>query len=932
MFKSLLLLGAFLVAGMNGRAHGAVNRSDLPVASFTATTVCQGLPTVFTNNSSTASGSIVANIWDFGDGHGSTVPNPRHVYAQSGTFSVTLTVINSQSDVAEYTSLVTVHPSGNLNYLVSSPNNCVSSNFTFTNLSNIVSGSFTSYSWDFGDGTVSTGVNASHHYTNHGTYTVTLTTLTNQNCNNTFSRTLEVYPEAVVNFIKRDVCEQEKITFTNTTQVATGNVQYAWSFGDGESSQEVHPSHQFGNAATYTVSLTATTEKGCTTGTTKNVTVHHRPVADFTVADHCFGSPLVVTNTSSIPAGQLNYSWKLGDGTTSADEQPVYTYKAIGTYAVSLLVTSDQGCKAEAFHHVGVSPKPIVNFSFRNVCSGEATEFNNQSSIAIGNLTYVWDFGDGESSSDINPVYAYDEPGNYTVVLDAFASSGGCSSQIIKQVQVRERPVARFTTKDNCLDSAIVFKNTSVYSGNDIAYQWELGDGSRLTDHDVQHRYPTAQTYTVTLKALSHNGCSDAYSHPVKVLALPVANFLSSPVCDGTAMSFRNFTTITSGTVSYEWDFGDQSKATDHEPSHRYNAPGNYTVKLTASTGGGCTVVKEQDVSVYPLPVADFEAGNVCDDKPVDFINRSNVVTGEIVSYLWDFGDQTNAVITNPKKEFLKDGTYTVRLTATTDKNCKSTVQKNVTIYPSPVAGFDVQDVCVRQAVQVQNKSSIESGSMTFYWDFGDQQNSIAESPSHLYSGYGVYTITLVATSGNGCQDSYQRAVAVFSAPHVNAGDDRVISKGYSTPLQASGGLHYTWQPIDGLSNSHVANPLATPLTTTTYRVTTRDSFGCESTDSVTVYVKNDFRIVASNVLTPDENGKNDTWVIENIETFGDVHVRVYNRWGRLVFEQEGYKNDWKGISGGDYLPDGTYYYHIIFSSSDQVYKGALTILRNRSN
>ena len=138
------------------------------------------------------------------------------------------------------------------------------------------------------------------------------------------------------------------------------------------------------------------------------------------------------------------------------------------------------------------------------------------------------------------------------------------------------------------------------------------------------------------------------------------------------------------------------------------------------------------------------------------------------------------------------------------------------------------------------------------------------------------------------------------------------------------------WAPVETLDNSSVPYPFATPLTTTDYVLTGTDRFGCVNTDTVRVTVVEEFRLVATNVLTPDENGQNDTWVIENVETFGDVHVRVFNRWGKLVFEQEAYQNDWKGMAGKDLLPDGAYYYYITFGSSDKVYKGALTILRNQ--
>jgi gliding motility-associated-like protein len=141
---------------------------------------------------------------------------------------------------------------------------------------------------------------------------------------------------------------------------------------------------------------------------------------------------------------------------------------------------------------------------------------------------------------------------------------------------------------------------------------------------------------------------------------------------------------------------------------------------------------------------------------------------------------------------------------------------------------------------------------------------------------------------------------------------------------------------------------VATPLETTDYEVLVTDQFGCQNTDTVRVTVEDDFKIVATNVFTPDDNGQNDTWlgrirrgrpaIISNVETFGDVNVRVFDRFGTVVFQETAYENTWRGTRGGattgnDILPDGTrtesYFYVITFSASEQKYQGALTIIRN---
>jgi gliding motility-associated-like protein len=142
--------------------------------------------------------------------------------------------------------------------------------------------------------------------------------------------------------------------------------------------------------------------------------------------------------------------------------------------------------------------------------------------------------------------------------------------------------------------------------------------------------------------------------------------------------------------------------------------------------------------------------------------------------------------------------------------------------------------------------------------------------------------------------------------------------------------VQYRWVPADGLNDPDASAPIARPSATTTYTVTVTSAAGCTATDQVTVTVQEDYKLIASNVLTPDGNGVNDTWHIFNIETYGTCNVRVVDRWGKQVYQQDNYQNDWQGTSGRDVLPDGTYYYIITFRDSREVYKGALTILRNQ--
>jgi gliding motility-associated-like protein len=163
-----------------------------------------------------------------------------------------------------------------------------------------------------------------------------------------------------------------------------------------------------------------------------------------------------------------------------------------------------------------------------------------------------------------------------------------------------------------------------------------------------------------------------------------------------------------------------------------------------------------------------------------------------------------------------------------------------------------------------------------------------------------------------------------------NAGDDITISLGNSVTLNGTGGATYSWSPTTGLDNPNISNPVASPLSTTTYVLTVTDGFSCASEDSVTVTVITDFNLVISNVMTPNGDGSNDTWIILNIANYPNTEIIVVNNQGQKVYSSPSYDNSWDGTFNGKPLPDATYYYFLKFANGGKVYSGAITIFNNK--
>jgi gliding motility-associated-like protein len=440
-------------------------------------------------------------------------------------------------------------------------------------------------------------------------------------------------------------------------------------------------------------------------------------------------------------------------------------------------------------------------------------------------------------------------------------------------------------------------------------------------------------TITTHYRTVVKSGvCSQKFSEPfiVTVNPLPHPSFTAAAVCESEIMSFFNTSTIASGSiVSLLWEFGDGSSAASASPKHAYVNSGDQDVTLTATSNAGCVQAITSPVTVHANPVIVFIAPQTCDGFSTTFQNQSAIVSGTITDFTWDFGDGTGSTDLNPEKQYFNAGTFLVTLQGISNRGCTSTLSRNITIDQLPVTNFTADEVCLGQNTPFRNSSFYNAGQLTYEWDFGDGGSAVALSPSHQYASAGIFQVKLIATTDRGCQDSVSRSISVRTLVGGNAGPDVSVSKGLGVQLVASGGISYLWTPAESLTNPAIPNPIATPVSTTTYIVTLTDQLGCQATDDVIVTVIDDFTVSAMNVLTPNGDGINDTWKISNIGNYGDATVSVYDRNGKKVFGRQSYQNDWQGTAGTDLLPDGTYYYVIQFANTEVAYTGSLTILRN---
>jgi PKD repeat protein len=559
-----------------------------PTASFaTGSVACAGQTVLFVD---TSTGSPTAWQWDFGDGNTTTAQHPTHVYAASGTYTVTLVASNSCGASAPYSQTVEVKTVPTAAF--SAPlSECAGNAVAFADTS---TQSPTAWGWDFGDGTTSTLQNPTHAYALPGTYTVSLQVQNECGTSAVFDRTIDIVESPVANFTHNaPQCAGNAVSFIDTS---TGlPTVWQWDFGDGTTSTLQNPTHAYAAPGTYTVTLIASIFCGASAPASYTVEILAPSDAGFTHdAPQCTGSAVSFTDVST--GSPTAWQWDFGDGMASTLQNPTHVYNAGGTYTVTLVVVGDCGASPSFSDAVAIDPAPTVDFTSDSPqCVGQAISFTDTST---GNPTaWQWDFGGGATSTLQNPTYAYAASGDYTVTLTV-SNACGTGSPFSRIVHALPVPVANFThNAPQCVGSAVSFVDAS--SSTPTAWSWDFGDGTTSTLQNPTHTYAATGSYVVTLVASNVCGASAPFSATVVISPPPVADFVSdAPQCSGSAVQFTDLST--GDVTSWFWDFGDGKGTSSLQgPAYTYILPGTYSVVLTVTNACGLVSSATQSVVVY---------------------------------------------------------------------------------------------------------------------------------------------------------------------------------------------------------------------------------------------------------------------------------------------------------------------------------------------
>jgi len=825
---------------------------------------CDNLDVNFTQ---VASDAVQWN-WTFDVSPGSYSGNspPTISYDSPGTYNVTLAVLGQNGCPGSDTEVIQLYQSPVADFAMN--NLCEGDSAQFIDESaGSVNDPIITWNWDFDDGEFSSNQSPMHLYNATGTFDVTLE-VTTVHCNDEVTLSMSV-DEAPAPQIGQDVlngCGPVTVQFSNTT---TNAISYTWNFGDGQNSTAAEPLHTYFNPTTqdttYVITMTADNEYGCGGTDTLFVTVFPSAQAGFNDNSTPPGCSPFEANFFNTSTGASSYLWDMGDGTTTTTENPVYTFNNtsgfIDTYDVTLYAYASNGCNDTVMHIITVFPLADLDFTIWPD-SGCAPLTVTMPYIS-GALEYLWDFGDGTTSTFAIPTHQYQnatyDPILYTVTLVA-TSPFGCVDTASSSVLVNPSPLAQFNADvtAGCAPLTATFQNLSIQSDY---FEWNYGDGTTSTTSSVTHTHTyynttnSVQNFQVMLTAHSDDGCSHQFVIPVQAYPEVVASVNEpSPQCAPASVYFDNTSVNGSG---YLWDFGNGLQSTEENPTGYFvnntADPIIFNVQLQTTSSFGCVDEISFPVVINPTPVADFEMSetSLCEPAPIIFSNTSIYAD----SYNWNYGDgQTSAnsdsihvhVFQDPMDDLMD---YNIVLVASTNEGCTSSTTAIFSLYPQVIAAFAVDTIgCSPHAAMFMNQS-IDANS--YEWSFGDGQFSAANNPVNIYTTNSTsdttYTAELVAENQFGCTDTADANIHVLHTPLAVAQIDNLFDCYPMTAVLANysiGADYFQWVYGTGdvSSNSNTLHEytyfnFSPSLITYNITLNVYTNNGCTSSDQLTVDV-----------------------------------------------------------------------------------------------
>jgi gliding motility-associated-like protein len=812
-----------------------------PVARFDYVNYCSK-PYAF--NFVDSSISAETWLWTFGDGQTDNTPSPQHTYTDTGTYPISLKVTNGACSYIKYDTIQVVDENPSFSYKPMQTNFCKYDSIQFfaTNYNPL---NIKSFYWDFNDGnTQGPDINADtlyHYYSSAGNYLPQLVVKDIHNCLDTVDAqvTMNIYGPAAAFSNINGTCPSHLISFTDASASDGTNAitKWIWDYGDGSKADTLTASpftHSYSKTGKYSVFLKVIDANGCY-DTINNVDAVEitQPIAGF-FADSLSCSGSILQFSDSSVGDELNYNWNFGDGSAASSiPSPQHMYAAEGLYSVKLIVNDKNGCVDTLTKpsYIKVSD-PVSSFiltdtSFSCPPASISPQNSSQNFSAVS-----WNFGDGNTSSELNPVHYYTTAGIYDVKLTVQGYGASCFNTFTKKLFLKG-PSAQISYNPfsgcNPLNVSL-----SAKAKNAIQFIWDFGNGVTQTSTDsvANYTYTSTGRFLPKLIVVDSGGCRVpivnqdtvvVYGANAKFIAQPGPNF-----CDSININFIDSSTALFDNInSYKWDFGDTSSSALQSPSHIYFNSNIYHPNLTITTGRGCVSTYTDSLNIAIVNSPEITAtlpDSACIFSPVTLIADVNNYPPSEISWLWNFGNGDTTNTQNATYAYTSAGNFLVNIIARNSAGCADTAKNSVLISPLPPVDAGADSVICMGSKTVLNAS----GAQSYMW-LPDPSISCTGCNNPDVNPLFTTRYFVTGKSNAGCVATDSVTVEVKRPSKVVITGPDSLCIGNTIELSAAGEEVYKWQPENLVTPTSGSQTSSAPSATTVYSVIGTDTKGCFS-------------------------------------------------------------------------------------------------------
>lgn len=639
----------------------SVENYPTPVPGFSQNNLSQclsGNSFSFTDTSSISSGST-SPYWVFNDLVSDTGQTIQRQFSKPGTYTITLIQTSDKGCIDSIKKTIQVFPQTAIGFKLSQTNVCEGKFFSVKDTSALLTGTYNRL-FSFDNQSASNNDSVVVNFQQYGTKVIKLNTITDKGCKDSTIQSIQVRANPQSGFTQNSIRQcfnNNTFTFADSTKMASGNIIRQWYINDSAVSSNYLLSHQFTKPGLYQVKLLVVSDFSCMDSTERMIEVYEnpKPIIKHEVVSNCLKNNLVQLRDSTyLSNGSYSRQWVLGDQTSSSLQHLQKTYSQTGTYEVKLKVQSDKNCSDSTSIQINIEPNPLAKIA---LTSGQLNQclknnqyiFRDTSAFVNG----IWLLGDGDIQTGDNVIKSYHQPGTYEVKRIAI-SAKGCSDTALQSIAVYPTPDATFTInkKEQCLvGQEFIITASQIPNPSTRELSWYVQDSIIETNTlNAIFQLPKIGIYSVSLKAIDNNQCTDSTAQRIEVLALPQKPILTRPTPG--MIEVLNKETQT----AYSWYIDGASTNTIDQPIQSITQTGWYLVKATNTSN--CFIYSDSlfvkyepiesiSIRVFPNPsrglfYVDF--GGITGSKEVSVFDMHGRLVSKIHSE-----EKVVEVLTNPQ-------------------------------------------------------------------------------------------------------------------------------------------------------------------------------------------------------------------------------------------------------------------------------------------